>query len=98
MAVQWRWRRRRRRRRRRRDGIAAASWGDGIAAALLVYGEIYGQGLTHWTGRNPGHSAIVVCSVSCRAVALNDVLHFVHCRQNGSTLLPTFLLATSARP
>lgn len=81
------------------DGmVAAASWGDGIAAALLVYGEIYGQGLTHWTGRNPGHSAIVVCSVSCRAVALNDVLHFVHCRQNGSTLLPTFLLATSARP
>lgn len=78
--------------------VAAASWGDGIAAALLVYGEIYGQGLTHWTGRNPGHSAIVVCSVSCRAVALNDVLHFVHCRQNGSTLLPTFLLATSARP
>ena len=78
--------------------VAAASWGDGIAAAVLVYGEIYGQGLTHWTGRNPGHSAIVVCSVSCRAVALNDVLHFVHCRQNGSTLLPTFLLATSARP
>lgn len=78
--------------------VAAASWGYGIAAALLVYGEIYGQGLTHWTGRNPGHSAIVVCSVSCRAVALNDVLHFVHCRQNGSTLLPTFLLATSARP
>lgn len=37
--------------------------------------------LTHWTGGNPGHSAIVVrisrAAVAC-AVALNDVLHFVH--------------------
>ena len=42
-----------------------------------------GLRLTHWTGRNPGHSAIVVCISCWRAVALNDVLHFVHCRQNG---------------
>ena len=55
--------------------------GDGS----LLLGRFMANGLrlTHWTGRNPGHSAIVVCISCWRAVALNDVLHFVHCRQNG---------------
>ena len=55
--------------------------GDGS----LLLGRFMANGLrlTHWTGRNPGHSAIVVCISCLRAVALNDVLHFVHCRQNG---------------
>ena len=55
--------------------------GDGS----LLLGRFMANGLrlTHLTGRNPGHSAIVVCISCWRAVALNDVLHFVHCRQNG---------------